>query len=113
MINHNQKNHTSCPDKDRDKKKRARLRKAEAKRASDTLAAKLQQQQQDQLRQQEEDSARRRAALGCCGLCQKGLGEAGVTVVEVFGGKLCSAACAMGYRRRVQAEAAEKRFGKK
>ena len=98
--------------KDKEKRKRAKDRKRESERLAKEEALEKLSVQQKQATQLAEEAQLRRAALGNCSstLCCRSLGEKGVIIIEVFGGKACSAACALNYRREIQARAAESRL---
>lgn len=100
-------------EKEREKKRRAKERKHEKERQAKETAKQVLLQQEQLAAQMAEEARLRRAALGACAFvgCARPLGDPGVTLLEVFGGRVCSAACAIKFKRQVQAEAAEKRFG--
>ena len=100
-------------EKEKEKKKRAKDRKRENERMAKDAVTDTLRQQEVQAELLREEARARRAALGSCSSSQCGcsLGEAGVAVVEVFGGRVCSAACAIKFRREQQAAAADKRIG--
>jgi hypothetical protein len=100
-------------EKEREKKRRAKERKREKERQAKETAKQVLLQQEQLAAQMAEEARLRRAALGACAFvgCARPLGDPGVTLLEVFGGRVCSAACAIKFKRQVQAEAAEKRFG--
>lgn len=89
-------------EKERDKKKRSKQKKKEDKAAKEDVA-----------RREEEAKAAAEALLresaGECALCRKSLYKS-VDSYDVFDKKCCSSACAVLMRRKLMAEAAEKRL---
>lgn len=90
-------------DKEKEKKKRSKQKKKNDKEAEEKRA-------------REEEAAQVAAALavresaGNCDMCSKSLFQA--QMYEVFDKKCCSSACVVLMRRKLMAEAAEKRLKK-
>lgn len=101
-------------EKDKEKKKRAKERKREKERAERVAESEIISRQEHLAAQLYQEALERKMALGNCaaGQCGRELGDKGVAVIEVFGARVCSAACALMYRREALAAAAEKRLGR-
>lgn len=54
------------------------------------------------------EAEKRKVNAGSCALCQKSL--AGIKALDVFDRRCCSSACVLQLRRKLTAEAAEKRL---
>jgi hypothetical protein len=90
-------------DKDKEKKKRSKQRKREAKQEI------AQRDQQLKLAEESEtaDKIELEESVGECSLCGKTLGRQ--SPLEIFGKYCCSSACVVMLRRKLTADAAEKR----
>jgi hypothetical protein len=104
----------SKKEKEKEKKKRAKQRKKEEKIKEEEQAKQLREEQQRQqlLAEQRaaEEKVRLEKAAGLCDVCSKSLYAK--TLYTVFDRRLCSSECVSVMRRKLAAEAAEKRFGK-
>jgi len=98
-------------DKEREKKRRAKQKRKEQKEKDETEAARLEAQRVAQQEAAKADAETRRLNAGQCALCGKSL--AGVRALGVFDRRCCSSDCVLRLRRRLAAEAAEKRLGPK
>ena len=97
-------------EKERERKKRAKLRKQEEKKKEAQQVADLALAKELQEKDAAEEAEQRRLDAGECGHCGKSLYM--VKVFPLQDCKCCSAACVLQLRRRLAAEAAERRFGK-
>ena len=97
-------------EKERERKKRAKLRKQAEKKKEAQQIADLALAKELQEKEAAAEAEQRRLSAGECGHCGKSL-----YLIKVFplqDCKCCSAACVLQLRRRLAAEAAERRFGK-
>jgi hypothetical protein len=97
-------------EKEKERKKRAKQRKQEAARAEVQQAADFALAKELQEKEAIEDEERRKASAGKCAQCSSHLYK--VKVFALQDCKCCSAACVMSLRRRLAADAAERRFAK-
>ena len=96
-------------EKEREKKKRAKQRKKDNKEkdAREAEELKVLEEQERALEQQREEEVV--MAAGICAFCSISLFRK--KVYDIFDRRCCSGSCVIALRRRLQAEAAEKRFG--
>ena len=95
-------------EREKEKKKKAKQRKQNAKQQAKHEAEEKEIQAQKQLaisKKAEEDI---QSNAGKCSFCEKSLG--GIVPYEVFGRHCCSSSCVVRMRRKITADAAEKRL---
>lgn len=99
-------------EKEKEKKKRAKARKKEQKERDDAAAAELVARQAREAQEAEIAKAQRleqaKANAGQCACC--GMSLFGIQPFDVFDRRCCSSECVIKLRRRLAAEAAEKRL---
>jgi hypothetical protein len=95
-------------EKEKEKKRRAKENKKKKKEKDEQEAAEALRRAEAQKIAAEEEAKKRMATAGNCALCGKAL--YGAQVYDVFDRRCCSTACVATLRRKLAAEAAEKRF---
>ena len=97
-------------EKEKERKKRAKQRKKEAAQMEAQKAADFALAKEMQEKEAADEEERRKRDAGVCAQCSTSLYK--VKVFALQDCICCSAACVMTLRRRLAAEAAERRFGK-
>jgi hypothetical protein len=95
-------------EKDKAKKLRAKQNKKEKKERDEVEAAEAVKRAEERKLAAVEEAKQRQVDAGVCGQCGRSL--FGVKALDVFDRRCCSSPCVMLLRRRLAAEAAEKRF---
>jgi thiamine pyrophosphate-dependent acetolactate synthase large subunit-like protein len=95
-------------EKEKEKKKKAKQRKQLAKqeRVDQDEVNKI--AKQEEIAKLQEAEERNIKIVGECGFCQKSL--MGIVPLDIFDRRCCSSGCVVMMRRKLTAEAAEKRF---
>lgn len=98
-------------EKEKEKKRRAKLKKKELKEKDEREAAAMKVREEQERLRLLERKAEDVIAAGNCAVCELQL--FGRKTFDIFDNKCCSTSCISLLRRKLAAEAAEKRFSKK
>jgi len=97
-------------EKEKEKKKKAKQRKQATKQEMNLKEQMEEKAKQEALAMQEAINLKNLKIVGFCSFCEKSL--AGIVPLDVFDRRCCSSACVVQMRRKLTAEAAEKRLQK-